>query len=194
MLIALNKPYGVLSQFTGDGSPNRTLYEFDLPPDVYAIGRLDADSEGLLLLSDERDLPDKILPPHRAHPRSYLVQVEGIPEPSALKEMSAGVRIADYTTLPCTVVLLDPQPEIAPRVPPIRVRKTVPDCWIRIELKEGKNRQVRKMTAAVGYPTLRLVRIAIGNYEMKDIAEGTWKELDGRERQQVLGITPKKGR
>ncbi|MFM8178572.1 MAG: pseudouridine synthase [Candidatus Kapaibacterium sp.] len=186
MLIALNKPYGVLSAFTPDGSPNRTLAEFGLPARVYPIGRLDADSEGLLLLTDEKDLPDRILPPHRAHARTYLVQVEGIPTKEALRRLESGVQLSGKTTIPCEVQVPEPQPEVPPRTPPIRVRKTVPDTWIIITLTEGKNRQVRRMTAAVGHPTLRLIRVAIGAFALGALAPGTWRELGAEERAQVL--------
>ncbi len=186
MLIALHKPYGFISAFTPDGSPNRTLAEFGLPPRVYPVGRLDADSEGLLLLTDERDLPDRILPPHRAHQRTYHVQVEGVPTPEALRELQRGVMIRKQKTMPCEANILDPQPTVAPRVPPIRVRKSIPDTWISITLTEGKNRQVRRMTAAVGFPTLRLIRVSIGEYRLGDLPAGTWKELSMVERAQVL--------
>lgn len=186
MLIALHKPYGFISAFTPDGSPNKTLAEFGLPPRVYPVGRLDADSEGLLLLTDERDLPDRILPPHRAHRRTYHVQVEGVPTPEALRELQRGVMIREQKTMPCEANILDPQPIVAPRVPPIRVRKSIPDTWISITLTEGKNRQVRRMTAAVGFPTLRLVRVSIGEYRLGSLPAGTWKELSTPERAQVL--------
>ena len=163
MLIAFNKPYGVLSQFTSDGSPNRPLAEFGFPKNVYAIGRLDADSEGLLLLSDEPHWNAKLLQPRNAHEREYWVQVEKIPSPESLQQLTAGILIQGRKTLPCHGWLLEPQPHMAPRVPPIRFRKSVPDCWIGLELIEGKNRQVRRMTAAIGHPTLRLMRVRIGN-------------------------------
>ncbi|HEU0011625.1 MAG TPA: pseudouridine synthase, partial [Verrucomicrobiae bacterium] len=155
MLIAFHKHYGVLSQFTGDGSPNRTLAEFGFPKDVYPIGRLDADSEGLLLLSDEPELNERLLPPRRGHPRTYWAQVERIPTNEALQRLSRGVVVQGRKTLPCRAWLLDPQPQPPPRDPPIRARKNVPDCWIGLELIEGRNRQVRRMTAAIGHPTLR---------------------------------------
>lgn len=187
MLIAFNKPYGVLSQFTPDGSPNRTLAEFGFPKDVYPIGRLDADSEGLLLLSDEAELNQRLLHPKSAHEREYWVQVERIPSAEALKDLSRGVDVRGRQTLPCRAWMLEPQPDMPPREPPIRVRKTVPDCWIAMELIEGKNRQVRRMTAAVGHPTLRLVRVRIGRFELADLVPGKWKMLSAPERQLVLG-------
>jgi 23S rRNA pseudouridine2457 synthase len=178
VLIAFNKPYGVLSQFTSDGSANRTLAEFCFPPRVYAIGRLDADSEGLLLLSDEAGVNTRLLDPQRGHARIYWAQVEGIPTAEALEKLAHGVVVQGRKTLPCRAWMLEPQPNVPPRVPPIRFRKSVPDRWIGLELVEGKNRQVRRMTAAVGHPTLRLIRVRIGQFELGDLAAGQWKELD----------------
>ncbi len=186
MLIAFHKPYGVVSQFTPDGSPNKTLAEFGFPKGVYPIGRLDADSEGLLLLSDEKGLVDRLLNPRNAHNRAYWVQVEGIPTQDAIDKLQSGVTIQGYKTLPCKAKILSPQPDMPPRDPPIRYRKSLPDTWIEIELTEGKNRQVRKMTAAVGYPTLRLVRVRIGELELDDLPLGKWKELSEKERKLVL--------
>ena len=185
MLIAFNKPYGVLSQFTSDGSPNRPLAEFGFPKDVYPIGRLDADSEGLLLLSDEPELNERLLHPRHAHEREYWVQVERIPATEALQKLSRGVTIQGHKTLPCRAWLLEPQPEIPPRTPPIRFRKSVPDCWIGLELIEGRNRQVRRMTAAIGHPALRLLRVRIGDFRLADLAPGKWKELNRDERQEI---------
>lgn len=184
MLIAFNKPYGVISQFTPDGSPNRTLAEFGLPGGVYPIGRLDADSEGLLLLSDEPGLNKLLLHPRHGHEREYWAEVEGIPAPEALKRLQRGVLIQGRKTLPCRARLLEPQPQIPPRDPPIRFRKSVPTRWISLQLVEGKNRQVRRMTAAVGYPTLRLVRVRIGQLHLGSLAPGQFEVLDvpGRER------------
>jgi 23S rRNA pseudouridine2457 synthase len=186
VLLAFNKPYGVLSQFTPDGSPNRPLAEFGFPKDVYPIGRLDADSEGLLLLSDEPGLNTRLLHPRNAHEREYWAQVERIPTPEALQQLSKGVVIQGHKTMPGRVWLLDPQPVIAPRDPPIRVRKSVADCWVGLELVEGKNRQVRRMTAAVGHPTLRLMRVRIGQFVLGDLPAGEWKELGAEERKRVL--------
>jgi 23S rRNA pseudouridine2457 synthase len=177
MILAFHKPYGVLSQFTPDGSPNRTLAEFGFPKGVYPIGRLDADSEGLLLLSDEAGMNTRLLDPERGHPRRYWAQVERIPTTQSLAQLAAGVTIQEYTTRRCRIWMLDPQPEVLPRDPPIRVRKSVPDCWIAIELTEGKNRQVRKMTAAIGHPTLRLLRVQVGDLELGDLKAGAWREL-----------------
>lgn len=186
MLLAFNKPYGVLSQFTPDGSPNRPLAEFGFPKGVYSLGRLDADSEGLLLLSDEAGLNTRLLNPARGHLRTYWVQVERIPGAEALARLEQGVNIQGIQTRPCRVKILEPQPEVPPREPPIRFRKNVPDTWLQIELAEGKNRQVRRMTAAIGHPTLRLVRVAIGQFWLPDIAPGQWKELTPAERKLVL--------
>ncbi|HVU28359.1 MAG TPA: pseudouridine synthase [Verrucomicrobiae bacterium] len=187
MLIAFHKPYGVLSQFTGDGSKNAALAEFDFPKNVYPIGRLDADSEGLLLLSDEPEWNQKLLHPRHAHEREYWAQVERIPSREALDKLEKGIVIQSRKTLPCRAWLLEPQPEISPRVPPIRFRKSVPDCWIGLELIEGKNRQVRKMTAAIGHPTLRLLRVRIGNFWLGDLPPGKWKMLSPEERKLVAG-------
>jgi len=186
MLLAFNKPYGVLSQFTSDGSPNRPLSEFSFPPDVYPIGRLDADSEGLLLLSDEAELNERLLHPRRAHTRTYWVQVERVPSADALKDLARGISIQGRVTLPARACILDPQPDVPARNPPIRFRKTVPTCWIVLDLAEGKNRQVRRMTAAVGHPTLRLIRMKIGDFALGDLAPGRWKKLTARERAAVL--------
>src|SRR6185503_5674184 len=186
MLIAFNKPYGVLSQFTSDGSPNRTLAEFNFPKGVYPIGRLDADSEGLLLLSDEADLNERLLHPRHGHQRIYWVQIECLPSEEALEDLKRGVLIQGRKTLPCRAWLLDPQPNVPLRDPPIRFRKSVPDCWIAMELGEGKNRQVRRMTAAIGHPTLRLMRVQIGSFLLGDLAPGKWRELGAKERSAVL--------
>ncbi len=186
MLIAFNKPYGVLSQFTPDGSPNRPLAEFGFPANVYPIGRLDADSEGLLLLSDEASLNHRLLHPRNEHEREYWVEVERIPTDDALAALRKGVVIQGRKSLPCTARRLEPQPEMPPRNPPIRFRKNVPTCWLALELVEGKNRQVRRMTAAVGHPTLRLVRVRIGRFELGRLASGSWIELNAEQRKLVL--------
>ncbi|HZI32476.1 MAG TPA: pseudouridine synthase [Candidatus Binatia bacterium] len=219
MLIAFHKPYGVLSQFTSDGSPNRPLAEFGFPKNVYAIGRLDADSEGLLLLSDEPQWNDKLLHPRHAHEREYWAQVERIPTREALDKLQRGVMIQGRKSLPCRAWLLNPQPEVGravlcappaaneriltyddgahgvtrptqpqipPRNPPIRFRKSVPDCWIGLELVEGKNRQARRMTAAISHPTLRLLRVRIGNFWLGDLPPGQWRMLTMDETKSVL--------
>ena len=185
MLIAFNKPYGVISQFTPEGPSRRTLAEFGFPSGVYPIGRLDADSEGLLLLSDEPSLNARLLHPTRSHRRVYWAQVEGKPDAAALRKLAQGVVLQGRATLPCRVWQIE-APLIPPRQPPIRFRKNVPDSWIALELVEGKNRQVRRMTASVGHPTLRLWRAQIGHYILADIPPGAWKILSERERQEVL--------
>ena len=182
MLLAFHKPCGVLSRFTPDGSPNRTLAEFGFPKQVYPIGRLDADSEGLLVLSDEPALNEHLLHPRHAHEREYWAQVERIPTPDALLKLGRGLVLQGRRTLPCRAWLLDPQPDVPPRQPPIRFRKTVPACWIGLELLEGKNRQVRRMTAAIGHPTLRLIRVRIGRFELRNLAPGTWRQLTPADR------------
>ena len=183
MVIAFHKPYGVLCQFTPDQPGQRTLADFGFPKNVYPLGRLDMDSEGLLLLSDESGLNDRLLNPKHAHPRTYLVQVEGIPDASAIKVLREGsIVIRGHRCLPCEAKVLTPRPEIPPREPPIRVRQEIPDTWIQIKLTEGKNRQVRRMTAAIGHPTLRLVRIEIGGFSDPNLVPGTWRKLDGEER------------
>ncbi len=187
MLLAFHKPYGVLSRFTPDGSPHRTLADFDFPKNIYPLGRLDADSEGLLLLSDEPGLNTRLLDPDEGHARTYWAQVERIPSDEALQELSRGVTVAGRATLPCRAWKMDPQPNLPPRDPPIRFRKNIPDCWIGLELTEGKNRQVRKMTASIGHPTLRLIRVKIGGLNLGALARGAWKELSSAERKLVLG-------
>lgn len=189
MLLAIHKPYGVLSQFTPEpGSAWRTLADFGLPKNVYPVGRLDADSEGLLLLTDEAGLNTRLLDPKHYHRREYWVQVERIPSDEALAQLARGVKIGDYSTLPCRAWRLDPPPPLPPRDPPVRFRKTVPDGWIALELTEGKNRQVRRMTASVGHPTLRLVRARIGALTLPglNLAPGKWRELTPTERDAVM--------
>jgi 23S rRNA pseudouridine2457 synthase len=188
MLIAFYKPFGVLSQFTPNGSANRTLAEFGFPPHVYPIGRLDADSEGLLLLSDEAALNERLLHPNRSHPREYWAQVEGTPTDEILKRLArGGLHMQGHFTKPCTTHLLSTQDveQLSERVPPIRFRKSVPTAWISLELTEGKNRQVRRMTAAVGLPTLRLVRVRIGLLWMPLWEPSAWRELTREEQQAV---------
>ena len=201
MLIAFHKPFGVLSQFTSDGSPNRPLAEFGFPKNVYAIGRLDADSEGLLLLSDEARWNEKLLHPRHAHEREYWAQVERIPTREALDELQSGLIIQGRKTLSCRAWLLEPQPTagesrcddrtaqraVPARIPPIRFRKSVPDCWIGLEIVEGKNRQVRRMTAAIGHPTLRLLRVRIGNFWLGELPPGEWRILSPEETRLVAG-------
>jgi 23S rRNA pseudouridine2457 synthase len=233
VLIAFNKPYGVVSQFTPAyadgaasarqepaGSVHHTLAEFGFPKDVYPIGRLDAESEGLLLLSDEPAWNERLLHPRHVHEREYWAQVERIPAPEALKKLKHGISIQGRKTLPCRAWILEPQPEIIstpvaasrqsaaifsegqsaalgrdtatpklpPRDPPIRFRKSVPDCWIGLELIEGKNRQVRRMTAAIGHPTLRLIRVRVGNFWLGGLSAGQWRILSAEEIKSVENI------
>ena len=175
--LILHKPYGVLSQFTPELPGQRTLAEFNLPPDLYAAGRLDADSEGLLLLTNDGPLIKRMLEPGTGHERTYLVRVEGIPTTEAIAELERGVVIQNYRTLPARARLLEREPTLQPRDPPIRVRKNIPTSWIELTLLEGKNRQVRRMTAAIGFPTLRLIRTAIGMLTLDGLAPGQWPEL-----------------
>lgn len=181
MLIAFNKPYGVLCQFTDRSTPpRRTLAEFGLPAGVYAAGRLDFDSEGLLLLTDEGSLVHRIGDPRYKLRKTYLVQVEGTPQASQLEALRNGVTLNDGPTRPAQVRLLDTPPALWPRDPPVRFRKTVPDAWLEVGITEGRNRQVRRMSAAVGLPTLRLVRAAIGPWSLEGLAPGAWCETAAR--------------
>ena len=177
MVLAFNKPYGVLSQFTPDGSPHRTLSEFGFPPQVYPLGRLDATSEGLLLLSDEPGLNERLLHPRYGHERTYWAQVERVPTAEQLARLASGVTISGHHTLPCLCRLLDPSPIFPERVPPIRFRLSVPTAWLELELIEGKNHQVRKMTAAIGHPTLRLIRTRIADLALDGLDPGHWKPV-----------------
>ena len=195
MLLALHKPYGVLSQFTPEpGSAWKTLADIAprLPPRVYPLGRLDADSEGLLLLSDEPGLNTKLLDPRHAHEREYWVLVERVPADDALARLAAGVKLSDHACAPLQVRRLAEaeSSRLPPRDPPVRLRKNVPDAWLSLALREGKNRQVRRMTAAVGHPTLRLVRWRIGGLTLPDLGllqnAGAWRELNAHERGAVF--------
>ncbi|WP_339631731.1 pseudouridine synthase [uncultured Sneathiella sp.] len=174
--ILFNKPFGVLSQFTG-GPDQRTLAEFSLPAHVYAAGRLDKDSEGLLLLSDDGPFIKRLLDPANNHERKYWAELEGVPTTAAIEKLSRGVEFKGYRSKPCRAKILDPQPDIAERDPPVRFRKSIPTCWIELVLTEGKNRQVRRMTAAAGFPTLRLIRKKIGKLSLGDLAPGAWREV-----------------
>lgn len=188
MLLAFHKPYDVLSQFTRELPEHRTLADFGLPKGVYPIGRLDRDSEGLLLLSDEKALVDRLLHPRHEHPRTYWVQVEGAIDEVAMRQLASGsLVIQGHRVAKARVTLLADEPTIPPRVPPIRYRASIPTSWIALTLTEGKNRQVRRMTAAVGFPTLRLVRAAIGNFLLGDLRPGESRELS-REDRQLLGV------
>jgi len=178
-LILFNKPYGVLSQFTDAGnadSARRTLSEYIDAPGVYPAGRLDLDSEGLLLLTDDGRLQARIADPRFKLPKTYWVQVEGEPGEDSLLALRRGVELKDGPTRPATVERIA-APDLWPRDPPVRYRKSVPDCWLKLTIGEGRNRQVRRMTAAVGHPTLRLVRWSIGDWTLAGIAPGEWREL-----------------
>jgi len=179
-IVALNKPYGVLTQFTDkDGKP--TLSKFGLPSGVYPAGRLDFDSEGLLLLTDDGGLVHRLTDPKHAHPRVYWAQVERVPDEKTLKELRKGVMLSDGKTLTCSARLLPEEPELPDRNPPIRFRLNVPTAWIELTMKEGRNRQVRRMCAAVGHPCLRLVRSAMGKVTLAGLAPGKWRWVDRRE-------------
>jgi 23S rRNA pseudouridine2457 synthase len=185
--ILFYKPFGVLSQFSGE---RESLRKYVPVRDVYPVGRLDRDSEGLLLLTNDGELQHRLTDPKFNHPRTYWVQVEGVPSQSALDQLARGIAIQDYHTRPAQVRLLSGEPGLPPRDPPIRFRKTVPTSWIELTLTEGRNRQVRRMTAAVGHPTLRLVRVSIGGFSMSEpaLAElqpGEWRELTPEELQEL---------
>jgi len=175
-LILFNKPYDVLSQFTDRGSPTTraTLSDFIDVPGVYPAGRLDRDSEGLLLLTDDGRLQSRIAGPKFKLPKTYWVQVEGTPDAAALAALRTGVQLKDGMTRPAEVESLD-APDVWPRTPPIRYRASIPDAWIALTIREGRNRQVRRMTAAVGHPTLRLIRWRVGDWSLGDLAPGAWR-------------------
>ena len=174
--IIFHKPYGVLSQFTPEDGA-RSLAEFNLPKDIYPAGRLDKDSEGLLLLTDDGPLIDKLLHPRHDKLKTYWVLVERVPSEEELSKMRQGLTIEDYVTKPCHVSIIGPQPQLPVRDPPVRYRKNVQDIWIEVQISEGKNRQIRKMTAAIGHPSLRLIRIKLGNLDLGELAPGEWKEI-----------------
>lgn len=182
MLIALNKPYGVLCQFTDRSMPpRRTLAEFVREKGVYAAGRLDHDSEGLLLLTDDGALAHRLTDPRHKQPKTYLVQVEGAVTPAALDALRRGVELNDGLTLPAQARSLDAPPDwLWPRDPPVRFRKSVADAWLELTIREGRNRQVRRMTAAVGLPTLRLIRTRVGDYALDGLALGATRVVDPR--------------
>jgi 23S rRNA pseudouridine2457 synthase len=180
--ILLNKPYGVLTQFSDvSDHPRPTLKDYVPVPGVYPVGRLDRDSEGLLLLTDHGALQHRLSDPQFGHPRTYWVQVEGIPEEPALESLRHGVTIQGYRTRPGQVQCLGHSPEVPPRDPPIRVRQAIPTTWLEMTLTEGRNRQVRRMTAAVGLPTLRLIRVAIAHLSLEGLAPGQWRSLNPTE-------------
>lgn len=175
-LILFNKPYGVLSQFTDErqGEPRPTLAAFVDVPGYYPAGRLDHDSEGLMVLCDDGRMQARIANPRFKLAKTYLVQVEGEPDEAALGALRRGVRLRDGVTRPAKAERID-DPMLWPRNPPIRVRQTVPDCWLRLSITEGRNRQVRRMTAAVGHPTLRLIRWAVGDWTLDGLLPGQWR-------------------
>lgn len=177
-ILILNKPYGYLSQFTPEGRW-QGLAGLIPVPGVYVAGRLDADSEGLLLLTDDGKLQARIAEPKHKLPKTYWVQVEGVPTEAALEQLRRGVRYADFTTLPCGVRRIEAPENLWPRDPPVRFRKAIPTAWLELILSEGKNRQIRKMTAHVGFPTLRLIRYAVGAVTLEDLASGDWREIGG---------------
>lgn len=175
-IILFNKPYGVLSQFTSEGRW-QGLKDYIPVPDVYAAGRLDADSEGLLILTDDGALQRRIADPAHKLPKSYWVQVEGIPDQDALAQLRRGVDLGDFVTQPAKAKLMHEPAGLWPRNPPIRQRQAIPTSWLELTIEEGKNRQIRRMTAKVGYPTLRLIRAAIGDWALDKLKPGEWKEL-----------------
>ena len=177
-LVLFNKPYGVLSQFTPEGKW-RALGEFISLKEVYVAGRLDADSEGLLILTDDGKLQARIADPQHKLEKTYWAQVEGVPGEADLERLRAGIKLSDFTAKPAIVRLIDEPPGLWQRDPPIRFRQAIPTSWLEIRIAEGKNRQVRRMTAAIGYPTLRLVRAAIGAATLDGLALGQWRLIEG---------------
>jgi 23S rRNA pseudouridine2457 synthase len=177
VLIALNKPFGVISKFSPE-TGKRTLADFVSVRNVYPAGRLDTDSEGLLLLTDDGALQSRIANPRHKLAKIYWAQVEGVPTDAALAQLGAGVDLGDFVTKPAEARRIDEPPSLWPRDPPIRYRAKIPTAWLELTLREGKNRQVRRMTARVGFPTLRLVRAAIGNVRLGGLAPGEWREID----------------
>lgn len=177
-IVFFNKPYGVLSQFTPEGKW-QALDAFIPIKGVYVAGRLDADSEGLLVLTDDGKLQAWIAEPKHKQEKTYWAQVEGVPDEAALDRLRAGIKLSDFTAKPAKVVLIDEPAGLWPRDPPIRFRAAIPTCWLEIRIAEGKNRQVRRMTAAIGYPTLRLIRAAIGSASVAGLALGQWRRIDG---------------
>jgi 23S rRNA pseudouridine2457 synthase len=187
--ILFYKPYGVLCQFTQDTPTRSTLKDYISIPDVYPVGRLDWDSEGLLLLTNHGQLKHRLCDPRFGHERTYWVQVERIPDVAALEKLETGVIIQDYHTRPAKVRLLSAESILPERDPPIRFRKNVPTTWLEMVLTEGKNRQVRRMTAAVGFPTLRLVRVAIADLHLDNLKPGQWRDLTPQEIKSLHNLT-----
>jgi 23S rRNA pseudouridine2457 synthase len=188
--IIFHKPYGVLSQFTQESPKHSTLKDYIEVPDVYPVGRLDWDSEGLLLLTNDGQLQHRLAHPRFGHERTYWVQVERIPDVDAINKLQTGVEIQDYRTQPAEVRLLSEEPLVCDRTPPIRFRKNVPTTWLEMTLTEGKNRQVRRMTASVGFPTLRLVRVSIAHLQLDGLHPGQWRDLTPSELK-LLDNSPK---
>jgi 23S rRNA pseudouridine2457 synthase len=186
--LLFHKPFNVLSQFT-DNSPaeqqRSTLKDFIPVPNVYPVGRLDHDSEGLMILTDDGQFQHRLSDPKFQHPRTYWVQVDRVPTDADLEPLRRGVKIQDYFTRSAQVALI-PEPDLPPRDPPIRFRKTVPTAWLEMTLTEGKNRQVRKMTAAIAFPTLRLVRVAIATLRVTDLAPGEWRDMTREELEELM--------
>jgi 23S rRNA pseudouridine2457 synthase len=176
-LLLLNKPFGVICQFSADGL-HPTLADWVDVPGVYPAGRLDTDSEGLLLLTDDGVLQHRITDPKHKMVKRYRVQVERVPDEAALDRLRAGVTLKDGPTRPCTVRRIDEPADLWPRDPPVRHRVAVPTCWLELDISEGRNRQVRRMTAAIGHPTLRLIRIAIGPWQLGGLRPGQWQDAD----------------
>ena len=176
MLIRFHKPYGVICQFSPSGD-KPTLKDFIKIPDVYPAGRLDTDSEGLLLLTDDGRLQANIANPRYKLPKTYWAEVEGSPADADLRALRRGIDLGDFVTHPAVLSVISTPENLWPRVPPVRVRKNVPTSWLKIVISEGKNRQVRRMTAAIGFPTLRLIRIAIGDWVLGDLEPGHWREV-----------------
>ena len=175
--VAFFKPYGILSQFTSD-NPSETLACFNLPKDIYPCGRLDKDSEGLLILSNDGDFVDQLINPKFDKEKIYWVQVENIPSEASLNIIRpGGIVIQDYKTKPGKIKRLDQNFSMTERDPPVRFRKNIPTCWLEIKISEGKNRQVRKMTAAIGHPTLRLIRMQVGKFKLNSLRPGEWIEI-----------------
>ncbi len=187
--LIFNKPYDVLCQFTDREGDRATLKDYIPVPEVYPVGRLDRDSEGLLLLTNHGALQHRLINPRFAHPRTYWVQIERIPSEADLDRLRTGLVIQGERTRPAEVRRLQAEPELPPRVPPIRDRKSVPTCWLEMVLREGRNRQVRRMTAAIGYPTLRLVRVAIGPLQLRDLAPGEWRSLSLAEQESLIAFS-----
>jgi 23S rRNA pseudouridine2457 synthase len=176
-VILLNKPYGVICQFSPSGT-HRTLKDFVPIPDIYPAGRLDTDSEGLVVLTGDGALQHRITDPRHKLPKTYFVEVEGAPDEAALAPLRTGIQLSDYRAQPADVALVAPPDWLWPRVPPVRIRQSIPTTWLQLTIREGRNRQVRRMTAAAGFPTLRLIRYAVGPWNLAEIAPGTWQKAE----------------